>query len=94
MVSGNKQSLFSRMSPNARIVNSHAEKSAKPSGTSATLTMEKGSQSQLGNGGHSSSVSKQAPGGNSAAQARRIGQSPFREALTKGVLSGAGLLTC
>ena len=81
-----KQSLFSRMSP--------TNKAGGNAGENKQLARTQASSNNVGLGsqtGVTSPTGQRTLG--SGMNVGRLGKSPFREAMQKGVLSGAGLLT-
>mmetsp|Transcript_17441 Transcript_17441/g.22074 ORF Transcript_17441/g.22074 Transcript_17441/m.22074 type:complete len:94 (-) Transcript_17441:161-442(-) len=91
-----KQTLFSRMSPTNKL--SGAQNSAigdvqkVPRTQASSSNVQPGSTMQAVGSSVTSPTTRGVPLQGGAAAARN-GKSPFREAMQKGVLSGAGLLT-
>ena len=90
--SGLKASLFSRMSPNAKVngapVFAELHKAARTQASSNNI----GSAQTVSPPATRQTQAANATSGNGSA-ANRNARSPFRDAMGKGILSGAGLLT-
>ena len=82
----NKQSLFSRMSPTNKLSGGGVDSSKAGGGQDAKAIARTQASTQ-----NIASPSMNADGGRNIGS--RGARSPFREAMSRGVLSGAGLLT-